>query len=126
MARTCPRCSECRKSFTPSVTTGARQKVCSSRCRVRRDRKLARRRRGKELVDHREEERLRQQARRTKRGERPEGSGCHAPPSGSKSLELREKVVVFVDRALARSRASLLRDLAEIMLRESETLADTG
>jgi hypothetical protein len=39
---------------------------------------------------------------------------------------MQEKVVVFVDRALARSRASLVRDLAEIMLRESESLADTG
>ena len=126
MAKTCLRCSECRKSFTPSVTTGERQKVCSRRCCVRRDRKLARHRRGKELVEQREEERLRQRVHRTKRGERAEGSGCHAPPSSSKSRELQEKVVVFVDRALARSRATLVRDLAEIMLRESESLADTG
>lgn len=41
-------------------------------------------------------------------------------------LDLREKVVVFVDRALARSRASLLRDLAEIMPEASDLLARTG
>jgi hypothetical protein len=39
---------------------------------------------------------------------------------------LQAKVVIFVDRALARSRASLLRDLPEILLRESESLANTG
>jgi hypothetical protein len=95
-------------------------------CRRRRDRKLARRRRGKELAEHREEERRRQRTHRAKARERSEGAECHAPASGSKSSDLREMVVVFVDRALARSRASLLRDLAEIMPQTRDLLADTG
>jgi hypothetical protein len=60
------------------------------------------------------------------RREGAEGSACHAPASDCKLLDLQEKVVVFVDRALARSRASLLRDLAEIIPEASDLLARTG
>lgn len=126
MPRTCARCSECRKTFTPSARAGAKQKVCSPECRQRRDRTLARRRRRRELVEYREDERRRQRAHRAKRPEESEGGGCHAPASDCKLLDLQEKVVVFVDRALARSRASLLRDLAEIIPEASEFLARAG
>lgn len=123
---TCLRCSECRKTFTPSTTTGARQKVCGPECRRRRDRRLARRRRLNELTEYREDERRRQRVHRAKGREGSQGPVCHAPASGCKLLDLREKVVVFVDRALARSRASLLRDLAEVMPEASDLLARTG
>lgn len=126
MPRTCHRCSECRRTFTPSVRAISSQKVCSAECRHRRDRKLARRRRIEELEAHREDERVRQRAHRAKRRGGAECAHGHAPASGRKQLDLQAKVVIFVDRALARSRASLLRDLPEILLRESESLANTG
>lgn len=126
MPRTCHRCSECRRTFTPSVRAISSQKVCSAECRRRRDRKLARRRRDEELEAFREDERGRQRAHRAKRREGSERENGHAPACGCKQRDLQAKVVIFVDRALARSRASLLRDLLEILLRESELLADTG
>lgn len=100
--------------------------MCGPECRRRRDRKLARRRRQDELTEYREDERRRQRVHRAKRREESVGSVCHAPASDCKLLDLREKVVVFVDRALARSRASLLRDLAEIMPEARDLLAGTG
>jgi hypothetical protein len=126
MANTRRRCSECRKTFSPSVGTGARQKVCGAACRAKRDRKLARRRRVRQLEEHREDEAARQRVHRARVRASAEGPSCHAPASGAKLLKLREKVAVLVDRALAMSRATLVRDLAEIVPRGGENLADTG
>ena len=127
MANTRRRCSECRRTFTPEPTAGMRQKVCGVTCRAVRDRKLARGRRRAELVEHREDERERQRLHRAKGSGRGEGRPpCHAPPSASKVQEVRGKVALFVDRALAQSRASLLRDLAEIMSEKPNFLVDTG
>jgi hypothetical protein len=120
------RCSECRKPFTPEPRTGARQKVCGPICRAARDRKLARRRRRKDVDGHRADERERQLLHRAKARAAPEGANCHAPAAAAKRLELQAKVIQFVDRALRRSRASLLRDLAEIVPRAREFVADTG
>lgn len=111
------RCSECRASFHPSPQAQATQRVCSPKCRVTRDRKLARKRRRRDLDDFRTEERERQRSCRRRRAEAreaPEGGGCHAPPAAPNSLELPDNFIQFVDRAVERSRASLLRDLRQV------------
>lgn len=54
------RCTECRRGFTPAVTTAGRQKTCSTKCRQGRRNKLARRRRPHDLEAARDDERDRQ------------------------------------------------------------------
>lgn len=78
-------------------------------------------------MGYRQDELRRQQVHRAKR--RLEGADegpRHAPPSGGKRQELQGIVGVLVDRALDRSRATLVRDLAEIVALPRESLADTG
>lgn len=58
------RCTECRRCFTPAVTTAGRQKTCSAECRRDRRNKLARRRRQHDLEAARDDERDRQRRRR--------------------------------------------------------------
>jgi hypothetical protein len=101
------RCSECRRTFTPSAKAQTTQRVCGATCRAARDRKLARARRRCEVVEHRAEERQRQQASRALR----KAATCHAPASAAKSAELPEEIVRLVDHALSLSRATLMRDL---------------
>lgn len=113
MMATCRRCAECRKTFTHAPSARSTQRVCGKACRAARDRRLARARRRRDLDDARADERERQQASRKARL----AAGCHAPPSARKCpLSLRE-VRQFADRALARSRATLVRDLGGILLR---------
>lgn len=117
------RCTECRKSFQASATAGSRQKVCSGPCRVLRDRKLARQRRQREVAEFRADEAARQRACRARRQAR---EPCHAPPSLAKLPKFQKELEVFVDRALQRSRATLLRDLTGFVLYSPPILADTG
>lgn len=106
------RCTECRQMFTVAASAQATQRVCGSECRRGRDRKLARQRRRLDLDEVRAEERARQRASRAQRAAETATaeSGCHAPPSALKLLLSREEVTEFVDRALGRSRATLVRD----------------
>lgn len=80
----------------------------------------------KDLVAHREDERLRQRAHRVavRAGSKP--AACHAPASPSKQLKLQAEMTILVDRVLAVSRARLLRDLPGIVALEGAALADTG
>jgi len=101
--------------FTVAASARATQQVCGSACRRGRDRRLARQRRRRDLDEARADERARQRASRVRRAEEAAtgataASGCHAPPSASKLLLSRQEVTEFVDRALARSRATLVRD----------------
>jgi len=80
---------------------------------VARRRKLAKRRRGSALTEHRAEERERQQRRRSRRGE----ADCHAPPSEAKPSDLLEEMRQIVDGALELSRATLRRRLPRIWAR---------
>jgi hypothetical protein len=105
--------------FTPSPRAGAVQRVCGAACRVVRDRKLARARRRRELVDYRAEERERQQTCRQKRS----AAECHAPPSALKSSKTQDEIARLVDRALRLSRARLVRDLGVALLVLSVFLA---
>src|SRR5271170_4924183 len=107
------RCTECRATFTAEPSAHSTQRVCGGGCRRARDRKLARVRRRRDRDDARADERERQ---RTSRRARAEG-GCHAPPSSRKCPLSNKEVRQFVDRALERSRATLVRDLRGILLR---------
>jgi hypothetical protein len=107
------------------------QRVCGAACRVVRDRKLARRRRRREIIDYRADECARQQAVRDRRAQAKReaaasGGPRHAPPSTSKSADLLEEVARFVDRAVEASRASLLRDLSRIWPQLRQDLAKDG
>ena len=115
----CRRCAECRKTFTPARSARATQRVCSMACRTARDRKLARVRRRRDLDDARLDDCARQQARRVRLA-----ATCHAPPSARKCLLSPKEVGQFVDRALARSRATLVRDLRGILLRFAPILGE--
>ena len=105
------RCTECRTTFAAEPSAHATQRVCGEVCRKARDRKLARVRRRRDRDDARADERERQRTSRKARAER----GCHAPPSSRKSPLSNKEVRQFVDRALERSRATLVRDLRRIL-----------
>jgi len=126
MATTRARCGECRKTFTPSPTAAERQRVCGESCRLARRRKLARDRRAADLAGYREDERARQRVHRAKARDAPAGAVRHAPGKPPKGWKAPVKMVQFVDRALALSRASLLRDLRQIVGDLRNSLADTG
>src|SRR5262249_26780389 len=114
------RCSECRRTFTPSPRARATQRVCGAACRASRDRKLARARRRRELGEARSDERLRQQQHREKQRrvsakgapERAAAQG-HAPASRPNPSISQKELAEILDRALELSRASLMRDLRE-------------
>jgi hypothetical protein len=106
------------------VTT---QCICSRACRVARDRKLARIRRAKDIEGYRADEQRRQRESRKARAQAkllsvagaepapaPARTGCHAPPSASKSPNLQMEIAQIVDRVLALSRATLERELRRI------------
>jgi hypothetical protein len=117
------RCSECRKSFEAAPSADEMQQVCGVVCRARRDRKLARARRCADLDDARTGERRRQRLNRVRKAA---ASGCHAVPSQRKPMESWEEVMRSVDRALALSRGSLVRDLGEMIWQLEENLASPG
>jgi hypothetical protein len=112
MAARC-RCAECRGTFTPERSARETQRVCGPRCRKARDVRQARARRQRDVDAARADARERQRASRKARSE----AGCHAPPSTRKCPVSHEEVRQFVDRALERSRATLVRDLRGILLR---------
>lgn len=107
--------------FTPSPRAKATQRVCGAACRVSRDRKLARARRRRELAESRSDERQRQQLHRENQrragaqgaAERSAAEG-HAPASPPNPSISPRKLTEIVDRAVALSRASLIRDLREL------------
>jgi hypothetical protein len=111
MAASC-RCAECRRTFTAEPSARDTQRVCGKACRKARDWKLARARRRRDLDDARADERERQRTSRKARAD----AGCHAPPSTRKCPLSDKEVRHFVDRALERSRATLVRDLRAILL----------
>jgi hypothetical protein len=117
----CRRCAECRKTFTPARSARSTQRVCSKACRKRRDRKLARARRRRDLDDARIDDRARQRVRREHLAAK-----CHAPASPRKCPLSPKEMRQFVDRALARSRASLLRDLRGMLLRFAPIRGEGG
>jgi hypothetical protein len=114
--------------------------VCGPACRAARDRKLSRARRRREIEDYRADERERQrqsrQARRAKAHSAEARSAearsaeanpvGHAPASAAKPRQLPPEVVEWVERAVDRSRASLMRDLRRFWPSRSESVAASG
>ena len=82
--------------------------VCSPKCRPKRQRKLARRRRGKAVQEHRVDERERQRKSREQR----RASGCHAPPSVRKPALVAAEMLESWDKMAALSRSTLARQLS--------------
>lgn len=107
------RCAECRKTFMPEPSARKTQRVCGEACRAARNRDLAQARRRRDLDDARADERARKRASRIRRAE----AGCHAPASARKCPLSTKEVGEFVDRALDRSRATLVREVRSILLR---------
>src|SRR5262249_17958580 len=90
-----------------------------------RQRKLARRRRARELHEFRVDERVRQRARRERRRVhrlKTTTAGCHAPASLPKWAELMEKMLDLWDSSIALSRASVPRRFAAILGQSSAFL----
>lgn len=125
------RCTECRRWFVPRASAARTQRVCGEPgCRRRRRAKLARRRRREDVFEYRIDERERQRKHRDAArtaGEaeaaakvnvptdEPVVSSRHAPPSMPTRHELRTEVLEALDDAMAASRATLRRRLAEIL-----------
>jgi hypothetical protein len=115
--------------FTPSPRARATQRVCGAKCRVQRDRKLARTRRRRDIEAFRVDEQRRQDDARhgqAKAREADTGAPCHAPASAPKSAELPEEIVRFVYRAFEASRATFLRDLSQKWPQPSEIPAKSA
>ena len=112
------RCTECRRSFTPSPRAASSQCVCSPECRAARNRKLARARRSRDIEAYREDEKHRQQQSRAERARTvsppPDARECHAPPSTHKALDSKQKIDWIVARVMAASRATFVRELTRI------------
>lgn len=81
------RCSECRRRFEPAASAVGSQKVCSERCRLVRRGKQRRQRRQRDLVNHRDDEKRRQQEcrarKRAARGQEATSKPAIASKTGS-------------------------------------------
>ncbi len=118
------RCTVCRHWYRPSATAITFQKTCSIVCRRRRRRRLARNRREHNLQDYRVEERTRQRASRRRRKKK---KAAVAPEETTETADLSraglqpqvadiEKFVrQSVDKALERSRPTLIRQLTALL-----------
>ena len=111
MAGPAQRCSECRKAFVPAPSARTKQLVCGKTCRRARRRKLARRRRTLHLEDSRADDRKRQRGHRVRHA----AAESHELPSPLKPPISQGQIVDFVDRALALSRASLVREIGAMI-----------
>ena len=118
------RCTVCRRWYRPSTTAIPFQKTCSIECRWRRRRRLARARRERNLQDYRVDERVRQRASRRRRKKK---SAAVAPTGTSETADvsraglqpqiadLERFVRESVDKALERSRPTLVRQLTALL-----------
>ena len=118
------RCTVCRHWYRPAETALTFQKTCSIGCRHRRRRRLARLRREHNLQDYRVDERMRQRAFRRRRKKRKAPVG-HTEASESADVsraglqpqvaDLERFVRQSVDKALERSRPTLIRQLTGLL-----------
>jgi hypothetical protein len=122
------RCTECKKRFVASAKSGDDQRTCCEACRLQRRRKLARKRRLKDVEGSRADERVRQARRRACLVEAralaaaglaqaqigSDGGQCHAPASASKSLQLQEEIHQILVGPFRLSRAGFGRELQRI------------
>ena len=118
------RCSVCRHWYRPSITSISFQKTCSIACRRRRRRRLARTRREHNLQDYRVDERSRQRAsRRRQKKKKAAVAQAETKESGDVSragfqpqvADIERFVRQSVDKALERSRPTLIRQLTALL-----------
>lgn len=111
------RCRSCRKLFYPDACAQQNQKTCNRECRTKRRRRLAKRRRERNLQDYRVEERERQRKHRKERQVAQTVSRADVPDEVSRSgLSVKPAVIGRVilknwDKQARLSRAGLQRDL---------------
>ena len=107
------RCHSCRKWFRPKPSSEAHQKTCSTECRRKRLRDLAKRRRERDLEAHRKRDRQRQRKCRDRR----RAAGLTVTPSVSRSglspqpLAIDGVIGQTLDKHFALSRSTLLAEL---------------
>jgi hypothetical protein len=117
------RCTVCRHRYRPSVTAITLQKTCSIACRRRRRRRLSRARREHNLQDYRVDERTRQRASRRRRKKKAAVAQAETKESGDVSragfqpqvADIEKFVRQSVDKALERSRPTLIRQLTALL-----------
>ena len=118
------RCTVCRHWYRPSTTATTLQKTCSITCRRRRRRRLARARREHNLQDYRVDERMRQRASRHRRkkkkavaapAETLETADASRAGLQPQVADLERFVRQSVDKALERSRPTLIRQLTALL-----------
>jgi hypothetical protein len=125
------RCTICRRWYLPSPTAITFQKTCSTECRLRRRRRLARARRERNLQDYRVDERERQRISRRRRKKKAGDIPPETTDSGDMSraglipqiADLQRVVRESVDKALDRSRPTLIRQLTALL---GDTKANRG
>jgi len=116
------RCSECRKRFEPSPTARETQKTCCLACRLKRRRRMAIRRRKKDLKDNRADERERQRKHRAQEREQREKGKKEViqSPVSRTGLNwdeaiLRAEIVEKWDKEMAMSRARFDRQIGQLL-----------
>lgn len=118
------RCTVCRHRYRPYVTAITLQKTCSIACRRRRRRRLARARREHNLQDYRVDERTRQRASRRRRkkkkaavaqAETRESGDLSRAGFQPQATDIEKFVRQSVDKALERSRPTLIRQLTALL-----------
>jgi hypothetical protein len=118
------RCSECRNWFEPSHTAVHTQKTCSRRCREKRRRKLATRRRNRDLDGYRADERQRQadcrERRRIRRREGAKDSQVSRAALSAQEAILRDEIIESWDRLIERSRARFERRIGHLLGRSGK------
>ena len=124
------RCSECRRWFEPSRTAERSQKTCSRRCREKRQRKLSKRRRKRDLEGYRADERQRQSDFRERRREQVD-EGVKNPQVSRATLSqqdavLKGEIVKNWDRQMELSRARFERRIGHLLGRAGQKLGQTG
>jgi hypothetical protein len=118
------RCRSCRKLFYPHASAQEDQKTCDGKCRTKHRRVLAKRRRERDLQDHRVEERKRQRKHR-KRQIAEVFCTADAPDEVSragltaKAADVEQVILKNWDKQARLSRAGLRRDL-QVLLNFSE------
>jgi len=118
------RCRSCRGLFHPHASAQRNQKTCDGKCRAKRRRLLAKRRRERDLQDHRVEERERQRKHR-KQQQVVEADFCADAPEASRSVlsakppDIEQVILKNWDKQARLSRAGLQRDL-QFLLNISE------
>ena len=133
------RCTQCRKRFVPAPSALTTQTVCgAAECQRTRRNGLARRRRQRDVLEYRDDERQRQQKCRALRCGEPRSSvaeqpasategvavtpptgrdvtACHVPASAQTTRQFTLKMLSEWDRAAAASRATLEREMTAIL-----------